>query len=66
MNPAETQECRPSLRNFSTIELEKLLSTILKEMRRRDSDHIKGDVMAISKALVKIRNPSAGEGPRGD
>jgi len=58
MNPADTQDCRPSLRNFNTVELEKLLSTVLKEMRRRDSDHIKGDVMAISKALVKIRNPT--------
>jgi len=57
MKQVETQEYGLTLKNFKTIELEKLLSTVLKEMRRRDSDHMKGDVMANSKALGKIRDP---------
>jgi len=57
MKPSETPEPRISLKNLTADELEKLLSTILKEMRRRDSDQIKGDFMACSQALGRLRDP---------
>lgn len=57
MKPGEAEEPRISLKNLSSEELEKLLSTLLRELRRRDSDQIKGDFMAVSKALGRIRDP---------
>jgi hypothetical protein len=50
----ETQKYGTYLRKLSTEEIDKLLSSLLQEMRRRDSDHVKGDVVANSKALHKL------------
>jgi hypothetical protein len=43
------------LKGLSTEEIEKLLSSVLQEMRRRDSERVKGDVVANSRALRKFR-----------
>jgi len=43
------------LRKLSTEEIDKLLSSLLQEMRRRDSDRFTGDVLARSQALRKMR-----------
>jgi len=51
----ETQKYGTYLRKLSTEEIDKLLSSLLQEMRRRDSEHVKGDVLANSKALYKLR-----------
>ena len=40
-----------SLHKFSAAELEGLLSDILREMRRRDSDDIKRDAINASRSL---------------
>lgn len=57
MKQGETQKYGLFLKNLSMAELEKLLSTILREMRKRDSDHMKGDVVANTKSLWTMRNP---------
>jgi len=44
-----------SLKAFSTEQLEELLSSLLLEMRRRDSDRVKGDVLTSSKELGSVR-----------
>jgi len=51
----ETQKYGTYLRKLSTEEIEKLLSSLLNEMRRRDSDRVTGDVLARSQALRKMR-----------
>ena len=56
MKQNDTQEYRDFLKNLSTEEIDKLQSNLLKEMRRRDSDHVKGDVLANSKALRLLRS----------
>jgi hypothetical protein len=55
MKQGETQKYAHFLKKLSSEDLEKLLSTVLKEMRRRDSDLMKGDVMASTKALCRVR-----------
>jgi hypothetical protein len=44
------------LKELSTIRLERLLSDLLHEMRRRDSEQVKGDVLAKSKALWMLKS----------
>lgn len=56
MKDVETQKFGPYLKKLNTSELEKVLATVLREMRRRDSDRVKGDVMAKSKALWTMRD----------
>jgi len=50
----ETQKYCAYLKKLSTEEIEKLLSSLLQEMRRRDSDRVTGDVLARSQALRKM------------
>jgi hypothetical protein len=40
---------------FSTERLEGLLPVLLKELRTRDSNHIKGDAITTSRALRALR-----------
>ena len=51
----ETQKYGTYLRKLSTEEIDKLLSSLLNEMRRRDSERVTGDVLARSQALRKMR-----------
>jgi hypothetical protein len=51
----DTQKCGAFLNKMNTIQLDKLMSRVLHEMRRRDSDHVKGDVVKSSHALGKLR-----------
>ena len=44
-----------SLKTLSTEQLEELLSSLLVEMRRRDSDRMRGDVLTTSQALGTLR-----------
>jgi hypothetical protein len=44
------------LKSFSTARLEGLLPMLLKELRARDSNHIKGDAITTSRALRALRN----------
>jgi hypothetical protein len=46
----------PSLKDLTNEQVEKLLSRILNEMRRRDSERVTGDVLASSKALRALRS----------
>ncbi len=55
MNQNGTQKYGTYLKKLSTDEIEKLLSSVLQEMRRRDSDRVKGDVVANSSALRNLR-----------
>ena len=55
MKQSETQKYGTYLKKLSIEEIEKLLSCVLQEMRRRDSERVKGDVVANSKALRKMR-----------
>ncbi len=55
MKLTESQKYGTYLKKLSTEEIEKLLSSVLLEMRRRDSDRMKGDVLANSRALRKLR-----------
>jgi len=56
MEQGKTQKYGLFLKRLSDGELEELLSTVLAEMRRRDADHIKGDVMTNSKALGTLKD----------
>jgi hypothetical protein len=44
-----------SLKHLSTMELDHLMSNVLKEMRRRDSRHFQADVGESVQALRKLR-----------
>ena len=46
------------LKAFSTARLEGLLPALLKELRNRDSNHIKGDAITTSRALRALRGTS--------
>jgi hypothetical protein len=56
MKHNETQKYGTSLKEMSMERLEKLLSNVLHEMRRRDSEYVKGDVLAKTKALWMLRS----------
>ena len=55
MKHLETHQLGFSLKQLETIELDKLMSSVLHEMRRRDSDHVKGDVITGTNTLRKLR-----------
>jgi hypothetical protein len=55
MNSTDTQEYGEFLRTLTAEQIDRLLSNILKELRRRDSDRVKGDVLANTKALWRLR-----------
>ncbi len=56
MKQSEAQRLGPNLKRLSNDEIDGLLSSILQEMRRRDSEHVRGDVVASSKALRRLRS----------
>ncbi len=55
MNDPETQDYSSLLKAFSTQRLEGLLPALLKELRNRDSNHIKGDAITTSRTLRALR-----------
>jgi hypothetical protein len=55
MKDNETQKYGIALRQFATMDLDKLMASVLHEMRRRDSDHVKGDVIDGTQTLRKLR-----------
>ena len=55
MKYTDNQKYGTYLRKLTTDEIDRLLSSLLQEMRRRDSERVKGDVLANSKALHKLR-----------
>jgi hypothetical protein len=56
MKHNDTQKYGLPLKTLSAAELDKLLSSVLQEMRRRDSDNIKGDVVSVSQTLRAFRS----------
>jgi hypothetical protein len=55
MKNNETQKYGFSLEKLETGELDDLMASILSEMRRRDSDHVKGDVINGTDTLRRLR-----------
>jgi hypothetical protein len=55
MMPSVNQKYGTYLKGLSNEEIEKLLSSVLQEMRRRDSERVTGDVVANSRALRRMR-----------
>jgi hypothetical protein len=55
MKNFETQKYGISLRALETRELDDLMASVMREMRRRDSDHVKGDVINGTHKLGKLR-----------
>jgi hypothetical protein len=55
MKPSESQKYGTYLRQLSNDEIEKLLSSVLHELRRRDFEHLKGEFLDHGKALHKAR-----------
>jgi uncharacterized small protein (DUF1192 family) len=53
MKQNEPQKYGVYLRMLSIEEIEKLLACVLQEMRRRDAEHLKGDVLNNSKAALQ-------------
>jgi hypothetical protein len=51
----DTHKYGAYLKEMPTRKLESLLSNVLHEMRRRDSEHIKGDAITTSRALRSLR-----------
>jgi hypothetical protein len=58
MNDETTEDYSSLLKAFSTERLEGLLPVLLKELRHRDSNHIKGDAITTSRALRALRGTS--------
>jgi hypothetical protein len=56
MNNNETRDYASMLKAFSTQRLEGLLPALLKELRARDSNHMKGDAITTSRALRSLRS----------
>jgi len=55
MKEQESQPDGISIQQLKTTELEQLMSKVLREMRCRDSDHVKGDVITGTHSLRKLR-----------
>jgi hypothetical protein len=55
MKHNETQKYTLALKQFKTVALDKLMASVLHEMRRRDSEHVKGDVIDGTQTLRKLR-----------
>jgi len=62
MKSSDTQKFVVFLRSLTTDQLDKLQSNLLNEMRQRDSEQVKGDVLANSKALGLLRSRSKPSG----
>ena len=56
MKHSETQKYSLFLKRLTSDELEKLLSNVLKELRKRDIDKVGNDVVARTKALWSARS----------
>ncbi len=55
MKNHETTKYGFSLKDLNTTELDDLMASVLREMRRRDSDHMQGDVINKTHKLGKLR-----------
>lgn len=55
MEDSKPHDYASLLKAFSTERLEGLLPALLKELRTRDSNHIKGDAISTSRALRALR-----------
>ncbi len=55
MKQSETQKYGYYLKQLTTQEIEKLLASVLHEMRRRDSERLKGDVLNTTKLQVRLK-----------
>ncbi len=55
MKDEHTNDYTSLLKAFSTAHLEEILPVLLKELRTRDSNHIKGDAITTSRALRALR-----------
>ena len=55
MKNHETQKYGFSLKDLDAEELDNLMASVLREMRRRDSDHVKGDIINGTHKLGKLR-----------
>ena len=58
MNNEKLNDYSAMLKAFSTERLEGLLPVLLKELRTRDSNHMKGDAITTSRALRALRGTS--------
>ena len=58
MNDVPNPEYASMFKAFSTERLEGILPVLLKELRKRDSNHIKGDAITTSRALRALRGTS--------
>jgi hypothetical protein len=56
MNDDQTNDYASMFKAFSTARLEDILPALLKELRARDSDHIKDDAITTSRALRALRH----------
>jgi hypothetical protein len=56
MNDEPKSDYTSLLKAFSTERLEGLLPVLLKELRQRDSNHMKGDAITTSRALRSLRS----------
>ena len=55
MNNDDKSDYTEMLKACSTTRLEVLLPMLLKELRARDSNHMKGDAITTSRALRSLR-----------
>lgn len=55
MKQNDTQMYGISLKELDTKSLDKLMSNVLREMRNRDSNHVKKDVIESTQTLSKLR-----------
>ena len=55
MNDEPTHDYSSMLKAFSTERLEGLLPVLLKELRTRDSNHMKEDAITTSRSLRALR-----------
>jgi hypothetical protein len=55
MKNNETQKYGFSLRRLDNEELDDLMASVMREMRRRDSEHVKGDIINGTHKLGKLR-----------
>jgi hypothetical protein len=55
MEPMEIPDDAAPLKSFSTARLERLLPELLRELRQRDSKHMKGDAITNSRTLRALR-----------
>lgn len=55
MKEHETQKIGVFLKKLETRDLDKLMAGVLREMRRRDSEHMSNDVITGTHSLRKLR-----------